>query len=309
MDNPDKANVLEPPFEWKSFYRIHSCKGLVLVDRDRPVLWNPFSNEYKVLRGPRLSPWGSSPLAKYGFAYDSRNNDYKIVRFVMQRNIYLHMWMQHWTEIYSLKSDSWKEVDNFPYPVPILNGTWGVHVEGALHTLVQENHDFPARIMGFDVGTEKHHEVEMPSCIGIYRDMNLDTISGCLSLICIDNIHVAIWVMKVYGSKKSWTRMMSINQPATSPYDTVKLLVYLKDCRRVVLNCNEHSLVWCDVGEKTEVDKLSVECSPYQFYAVPCVESLFSFRHIKRVARVRCSCHECQEKYRNSLKGMHQFAK
>ncbi|KAK4386742.1 F-box protein [Sesamum angolense] len=152
LDLLDKAHVIKPPFYYKSVDGISdSCNGIVLVMSEPPVLWNPFSREYRVL--PDCSVEYSTPLdsyskTAYGFGYDSRNDDYKN--------------------------------RGFSLPLPFLRGNWRVHLNGALHTLVEDPDSVDsARIMAFSLKTEKHYQVPMPSGIRIRAvDVSLDMIEG-----------------------------------------------------------------------------------------------------------------------------------
>ncbi|KAI3456543.1 hypothetical protein Pfo_013206 [Paulownia fortunei] len=281
LDLLDKAHVIKPPFYYKSVDGIsNSCNGIVLVMSEPPVLWNPFSREYKVL--PECSVEYSTGLESYskttyGFGYDSRNDDYKVIRVVEFRNEITHVWMYSETKIYGLKSNCWRRTESFPYPLPFLRGHWRVHVNGSLHTLVEDpDHIYAARIMAFSVESEKHYEVMMPPGIRIRNvDLSLDMIGGCLSVVCTHRSRVVIWVMKEYGVKESWIKLLSICPPAIEMGHFVKPLVYSREGDKVLLNCDEKRLVWY-VLRKRNVDDVSVDGIPFVFYAEACVESLIS---------------------------------
>ncbi|KAL0363150.1 UNVERIFIED_CONTAM: F-box protein CPR1 [Sesamum calycinum] len=281
LDSLDKTHVIKPPFYYKSVDGIsNSCNGIVLVMSEPPILWNPFSRDYKVL--PECSveypvELDSYSKTSYGFGYDSTNDDYKIVRVVEFRNETTHVWTHSETTIYSLKSNCWRRIEGFPYPLPFLRGYWRVHINGALHTPVEELHIHEARIMAFSVEREKHYEVTMPPGIrtrGV--DMSLDVIGGCLSLVCAQRSRVVIWVMKEYGVKESWTKLLSICPPAIERDHFVKPLAYSREGDKILLNCDDKRLVWYDLSKKT-VENVSVDGMPFIFYAEACVESLISF--------------------------------
>ncbi|KAL0443031.1 UNVERIFIED_CONTAM: F-box protein CPR1 [Sesamum latifolium] len=213
----------------------------------------------------------------YAFGYDSTNDDYKVVRVVEFRNETTHAWTHSEATIYSLKSNCWRRIEDFPYPLPFLRGYWRVHVNGALHTPVEELHVHEARIMAFSVEREKHDEVMMPPGIrtrGV--DLSLDVIGGCLSLVCAQRSRVVIWVMKEYGVKESWTKLLSVSPPAIERDHFVKPLAYSREGDKILLNCDDKKLVWYDLSKKT-VENVSVDGMPFIFYAEACVESLISF--------------------------------
>ncbi|KAI3466516.1 hypothetical protein Pfo_023179 [Paulownia fortunei] len=304
LDSLDKAHVIKPPFYYKSVDGIsNSCNGIVLVMSDPPVLWNPFSRGYKVL--PDCSVEYPTPLdsyckTAYGFGYDSRNDDYKVVRVVEFRHKITHVWMASETKIYGRKSNYWRRIEGFPYPLPFLRGNWRVHVNGALHTLVDDPDNMDAaRIMAFSVQTEKHYQVMMPQGIRIRGvDVNLDVIGGCLSVVCTNRYRVVIWVMKDYGVKESWVKLLSISPPAIERNDFVKPLVYSSDGDKVLLNCDDKRLVWYDLRKKT-VENVTVDGMPFVFYAEVCVESLVLLDDRDEVKKQGQEKEKKKEKIRN----------
>lgn len=280
VDSPDKAHPIKQPFYYKSSDAIsNSCNGIVLVMSEPPVLWNPYSRDYKIL--PKCSvdqpdQLACFPKTTYGFGYDSRNDDYKVIRVVEFRSELSYALMSSDARIYSPKSNCWRKIESFPYQLPFLRGHWRVHVNGALHTLVETDHIFTVTIMAFSVESEKHYEVMMPPGIKM-RGVNpsLDVIDGCLALVCAHRSRVVIWLMKEYGVEKSWTRLFSICPPEIEPDDFVKPLVYSREGDRILLNCSDKRLVWYDYSKRS-VENVTVDGLPFVFYAEPCVETLIS---------------------------------
>ncbi|KAG8365362.1 hypothetical protein BUALT_Bualt18G0096800 [Buddleja alternifolia] len=279
LDSLDKAIVIKPPFYYKSVDGIsNSCNGLVLVMSAPPVVWNPFTRDYKVLPdcGDDVPiPLDSYSKTAYGFGYDSRNDDYKVVRVSEFRNDLTHVWMCSRSMIYSLRSNSWRRIEGFPYPLPFLRGNWRVHVNGALHTLVVDPDDVDsATIMAFSVHSEEHYQVTMPPGIRIREaDVSLDVIGGCLCVIYSKRSRVLIWVMKEYRVKESWFKLLSISLQSIEGNDFVKPLVYSRDGDKVLLNCDDKRLIWFDLRNKS-VENVLVDGMPFVFYAEFCVESL-----------------------------------
>ncbi|XP_045791066.1 putative F-box protein At3g16210 [Trifolium pratense] len=89
--------------------------------------WNPATHTFKILP---LSPLIESSLPNvdffrvqvitdiHGFGYDNLTNDYKIIRYVSitvehryYRNCIFNEYLNPFWEIYSLRSNSWKELD------------------------------------------------------------------------------------------------------------------------------------------------------------------------------------------------------
>lgn len=304
MEAFDKAHVIKPPFYYKSVDGISNpCNGIVLVMSDPPVLWNIFSREYRVL--PDCStelqaPFESYGKTAYGFGYDSVNDDYKVVRIAEFRHKMSHIWMASETKIYGLKSNSWRRIEDLPYPLPFLRGNWRVHVNGVLHTLVEDPEDMDAAvIMAFNVRTEKHSPMMMPPGIRIRGiDVSLDVIDGCLSVVCTSRYRVTIWVMKEYGVRDSWFKLLTISPPLIERNDFVKPLAYSRDRNRVLLNCDDKRLVWYDLGKKS-VEEIDVEGLPFVFYAEVCVETLVTLNGGVEVKRKVLPKEKKKEKIRS----------
>ncbi|KAL2495539.1 F-box protein CPR30 [Forsythia ovata] len=282
LDLLDKAIVIKPPFYYKSVDSIsNSCNGLLLVMSEPPVLWNPFSREYRILPDSSVeypSQFQCYSKINYGLGYDSMNDDYKVVRVVEFRNEISHEWICSETKVYSLKSNLWRRVDDFPYPLPFLKGIWRVHINDALHTLVEDSDNMylnrSVRIMAFSVETETHYEVPLPPDMLIKDlDMRLDVIGGCLCVVCNNKYRVNIWVMKKYGVSESWTKLLSIGVTKLEPNHIVRPLVYSEDDNKVLLNCDDKRLVWYDLRSKT-TEHINISGLPFVFYAEVCVESL-----------------------------------
>lgn len=284
LDLLDKAHAIKPPFYYKSVDSIsNSCNGLLLVMSEPPVVWNPFSRNHRILPESAVdypSEIHSYSKTTYGFGYDSRNDDYKVVRVVEFRNEISHEWIGSETKVYSLKSNLWRRVEDFGYPLPFLKGKWRVHINGALHTLVEDS-DYmylsrSVRIMAFSVETETHYTVPLPPDMLIKDlDMRLDVIGGFLCVVCSNKSRVNIWMMKEYGVSESWTKFLSIGVPEIERNDIVRPLVYSEHDNRVLLNCDDKRLVWYDLRTKT-IENVAVRGLPFVFYAEVCVESLIA---------------------------------
>ncbi|XP_051134001.1 F-box protein CPR1-like [Andrographis paniculata] len=290
LDAMDKAEVMKPPFYYKSVDWIsNSCHGIVLVMSDPPVLWNPFSTDYRVLPDCAVeyeTPAEAYPKTAYGFGYDSSNDDYKVVRIVEVRHKFSHVWIASEAKVYSLKSNSWRRIEDFPYPLPFLKGNWRVHVRGSMHTLVEDpNNEDEIRIMCFNVQTEKHYQMMLPQGVRTDGfDVTLDVLDGNLSMVCTKRQRIVIWVMNDYGVKESWFKLLSVSTPAIERNDIVKPLVYSKDGKMVLLNCDDKRLIWYDLRTKA-IEEVIVEGMPFVFYAESCVETLISLNNKQEIKK------------------------
>lgn len=227
-----QSHAVQTPVDFlTSDYMSNSCNGLILVSA-KPLLflWNPFSRRKKILpSASTIEPTTEHSRELYGLGYNSRNNDYKIIRVVEFRNA-AQQWINSKTEIYSLKLNSWKCVQSFPYPLPLSLGNLGIHVNGTLHALVEDfslvHSNTSIRIVCFSVEEEKRYELMLPTYIPIENvKLELHMLRESLCLTSISKSRVDTWVMN--GSEESWSQLLSVSRtmihPAPVPYSLMPL--------------------------------------------------------------------------------------
>lgn len=188
-----------------------SCDGLVCVLVGRTYtsphsifLWNPCTRDYKIL--PDVGE--SSYVWKYGFGYDYKSDDYKVVITLMdygpdQTRIYKSM-------LYTLRTKSWRRIQDYPHDGNTVDSKSSVFVRGALHWLVKINSTMV--INALDLASETYLQVPKPDYSSFDNDYRLGTSSGCLFIQlpnCSANQY-ELWVMKEYGVRESWTKSIII---------------------------------------------------------------------------------------------------
>nr|XP_023924673.1 F-box protein CPR1-like [Quercus suber] len=111
--------------------------GLVFVHSNTGELaiWNPLIRRYRKL--PTLEKTCPSTMIALGFGYDTRNDDYKVMRVVQFLN------KEFDVKMYSLKSKSWKNIKEQWPKKGWTRSSKSVSVNGALHWLVAEHKQSP----------------------------------------------------------------------------------------------------------------------------------------------------------------------
>ncbi|GFP82748.1 F-box protein cpr30 [Phtheirospermum japonicum] len=277
--NPKKARVSKTPFVGEEIQGIsNTCDGLVVVTADLfgPLaLWNPFLKRHVNFPDSpsKCSDPGYFPNVLYGLGYDSKNDDYKVVRNFEYKNIKTHQLVCSKTEVYTFKSNVWKEVQPFPCSLSYTYQLWVGPVNGSLHMLCTDKSRLHSKIVGFSVENENYFEMMFPK--GTNNVMGLDLLGGCLSMACCNTeSQINIWVMKEYGLRESWTNLISIVNPVCdNPSDCFKPLVYSEDGQKVLMYGNRSKFVWYDLKRKT-MEKVKVGGVPYLIQLEPCVQSL-----------------------------------
>ncbi|KAH7864988.1 hypothetical protein Vadar_000866 [Vaccinium darrowii] len=261
-ENSDTAVELDCPFkvpnrliQVKGF-----CDGLVCVAIKREVfLWNPSTGEFMMLPDVDL-PYHY--FASYGFAYDESIDDYKVVGLFLSSSSYE-------VQVYTLRSDSWRRIGDFPHFVPPKG--FGTFVNRALHWSV--TNEFNDNIVSLDLAKETFGEILEPEYgDGCLHKIFLEVLNGCLCIVryCDPNACVDVWIMKEYGIKESWTKLFVI------PYlsHQIDRLFMLKNGEVLLLHI-QSQFVQYSPKDGTFSHLTVHNCSAF-FSADPYVESLVS---------------------------------
>ncbi len=192
------------------------CNGLFCLGNHRVInLWNPSIRKFKSFR---LMPWLTRPHNRFavGIAYDSRNDDHKIVRMVSFQGFIGVIALPAVAEVYTLSTDSWRRimisVDSLSGYIDDIDESPCVFFNGALHCLAKVG-DYKF-ILSFDINDESFREIMLPGNYLNRSDRHFEQLvvfKGSLALIVFvegedgerDICH--IWVMREYGVVNSWT--------------------------------------------------------------------------------------------------------
>jgi F-box interacting protein len=229
IHNHNKSN----PTYHLSYRVVGTCNGLVCLSvfslRGAPwpiILWNPSIRKVRFLPRPgRPSDGCTSGLGdNYFFGYDSRINDYKVVRIVMET--YLDTTVE--VEVWSLaRGGAWKSLNN---NVPVGSALDTYHhafVNGAIHWVQdyetnqqqeeeeEEEEECIVSIVALDMADESFRNLEIrqtrrecPPRISKYHG---DGDQCWLALFeFVSHSSYNLWVMKEYGVAESWTKLFNV---------------------------------------------------------------------------------------------------
>ncbi len=283
FDSLDRAIELDHPLKTPHLGTeiLGSCNGLLCLynGEEDVVLWNPSTRKYKKLPVTIMEfPHDGFCVCQfviYGFGYDEKSDDYKVVRLVQFYADDNDLWESE-VKVYSLKNDSWNRVQDCPYYLynPCSSGTLA---SGALHWLVNPKvkSDRTNLILAFDLAVEEYRLVPQPDFYDKNSSMDVGVLGGCLTILYNHNRHrLDVWVMKEYGVKESWTKLYSVQ-----PFEYMFPVAYSK-CgeevllEKVMLEKNSKRLVWYDLKNNKRVKNVKIRGVPDWFEPFICWGSL-----------------------------------
>ncbi|KAM1166125.1 hypothetical protein ACFX2G_025897 [Malus domestica] len=256
LDNDSFLEHSKPQLPVQSFNEcfrvVGSCNGLLLLSDDYLtetnsfILWNPSIRKFVSLAKPHAPT--SSCYSICGFGFDSKKNDYKVVKLVYLRQ---DDQGQACPEIglYSLNSGSWKTITATSPNYVIAQTFWSqVFVHGAVHWIASRRKENGLRnvILSLDVSDETFKEIELPEDLARVLPTKYMAISAAGKSIAVkhydQNIH-SIWIMREYGVVDSWTKKFSIDTHVIPNFRVVQIM----GCRKN----GEFLLEMYDHGRKT----------------------------------------------------------
>ncbi|KAI9109328.1 hypothetical protein K1719_019672 [Acacia pycnantha] len=277
-----------PLFEqngWALF--VSTCNGLVCLadcysplDYQTILIWNPLLRKYLVLPKPIKTSKERERLEYsvcLGFGFDSRNNDYKVVRLM---NHCRTQETPH-VEVYSLVSCSWRSITVRVPQFRLHNMRWTplvMFVNGAVHWVVSRRRSvglYDTFILLFDVTEETFRELALPRQSGWIHSRLLVVEGGHLLAVVNQRYRNQqlvsnIWVMKEYGIAESWTELFEFDY---SHYGGISDILALTRSGKVVMDLVDGAIVLVDpIKELVEPLAHPAYCKTY---AGSCVECLF----------------------------------
>ncbi|XP_028081287.1 F-box protein CPR1-like [Camellia sinensis] len=258
------------------------CNGLLCLSfrNVEVVLSNPSTRKYLEL--PLLPieiPVASCRMfvVFYGLGYDSVSDDYKVMR-ITQFNGAGFVHFESKVRVYSLKSDYWRKVGDFPHHLK-LDPCTGLLVGGALHWSVNPKPmlvDGPRALIAFDLGSEEYRMVPLPECGAVDFHLKFAVLDGCLCVL--HHYHkkgIDLWVMKEYGVKESWTKLIYIENSNVINCFAIYLepLAYSKNGKKVLFQHNSQRFLWYNLERKT-VEMVEIYGKPDVLETTVCLGSL-----------------------------------
>ena len=223
FDQIQQLDFLVASRQSRHFILINFVNGLYcLNEHDRIIVWNPSIIKCITLPKPSITIKTHGPISCcLAFGFDSRTNDYKVVRFAFQ--FVLEELDTPIVEVYSLSEGSWRIISASATLQPEIRFKYGIgnaaSLNGAIHVAATDWKNAPRPlVLTFDLSDEVFREISVPN--GMFREGDLVSTSvfqGLLSLLCYATDEdtgekcCSIWVMKEYGIVESWTKQFTVD--------------------------------------------------------------------------------------------------
>ena len=202
---------------WGYFELVGSANGLFCLHQGKDFhLWNPCIRKFITLPTPCLFP------CFLGFGFDSRNNDYKVVKIARSAEFSLYQVSQPRVEVYSVSERSWRVArGGVSCPARItcsLLHQQPAFLNGALHFAANDWGDAQSLVvLSFDLSDEAFRVISLPNGnFGLGAKIGISVFNGLLSLLSYECQHgssvqcCSVWVMKEYDVVDSWIKLFTI---------------------------------------------------------------------------------------------------
>ena len=188
-----------------------TCNGLIFLADDSYrqcyIIYNPCVRKFVKLPKPNINFFSHGDDDASGFGFDSKTNDYKVVRFVtstVQKG-------KPPVEVYSLSTGKWRMVTALPPIAVPRDYDSSAFVNGALHwvALRRPTNELHIFVMVFDLGEEVFREIALPK---LWMRFSISAYGNSLALLQFSDHcpRIGIWVMKDYADASSWTKILTL---------------------------------------------------------------------------------------------------
>jgi len=264
---PDEEDDDDGPFQEDNYgFEIShsvSFNGILCLESEfygerRVVLWNPTTNEFKLLPLPENNPSWYILADHYQIGYDHVKDDYKMIRYTRYSpkiNPYKHVPSEHFWEMYSLSSNSWKKINvNMP---PSYWTRQQVYLDGVSHRW--DKTETNTYLVPFDFCKESFITTPIPSYVYDSLDFplvrrRLMVLNGSIAFMVHDTeastFHISI--LGELGVKESWTKLFIVG-----PLPCLDHLIGARKKGNTLFRKKDSQLAWFDLSTRM-IDEIGV---------------------------------------------------
>ncbi|KAL2506503.1 F-box/kelch-repeat protein [Abeliophyllum distichum] len=203
----------------------------------------------------------------YGFGFDDLDDDYKVVETCGARSNYEY---SAEVKIYSLRKNSWRQIEQWPgYYV---SDATSVFAGGAFHWTTIYNGCW--HLTSLNLATEMYGEVPLPDNeINMHTALWLGVLRGCLCLVCNFSTHSDVWMMKEYGVRESWTKLICFKDIKDYQYEA-QMPLYMSESGIVLMKHGSTLKLYNSNDVTSNGREICSFDSEYEYEAITYMESL-----------------------------------
>ncbi|OAY44853.1 F-box protein CPR1 [Manihot esculenta] len=244
---------------------VGSCNGILCLSDDvngvytnRAALWNPSVRKIVTIPSPNITlDSGGQLFHSLGFGFDSKLDDYKLVRVVYMEDNNFGIDIPPLVEIYSLRRRCWRLIR---HDLKYFNtaSAQSAFVNGACHWAAykpKNGNGVCNVIVSFALGEEAFGEMLVPKClVDKYLFMDVAAFDGSLLLVPFHEMTgeedwFSVWMMKKYGDVESWIKLFNI-----SHLEGIQRLVAVRPNGKFLLAKEDGKLVFYDPNTEEILD-------------------------------------------------------
>ena len=213
---PTSAIELKYPLKLPDWYPqlVGSCDGLLCfaTGEDRILLWNPSTRIFK--ESPCLKQKNTKPgsFTVFGFGYDHLNDAYKVVAIFCYGGGSARRYRTN-VHVWTLGNNYWRRIQAFPRGF-LPTGDSGKFVNGTLNWVANSLTASTWDIVSLDLANESYGQILQPDYENVQIQQSLGVLRDCICILCDYCTHSDVWIMKEYGVKESWTKLLTISYSA-----------------------------------------------------------------------------------------------
>ncbi|KAM3741716.1 hypothetical protein ACB098_07G017600 [Castanea mollissima] len=184
-----------------------TCNGLIFLANDSyghcySIIYNPCVRKFVKLPKPNFNFSSHGGSKASGFGFDSKTNDYKVVRFVTLEQKGQKGKSPPVVEVYSLSTGKWRMVTALPPVGAACDSDSNAFVNGALHWVAfrKTRNELVFR----EIALPKPSDQCVRVCISSYGN------SLALLQFFFHRLRFSVWVMKDYADASSWTKIITL---------------------------------------------------------------------------------------------------
>ncbi|KAA0057361.1 F-box protein CPR30-like [Cucumis melo var. makuwa] len=284
-----------PYVNWnQNFKLVGSSNGLLCLLGQNVFFWNPSIQRFLALPWPSdiFTVYGSPYKYALGFGFDSRANDFKLVRLVYIEGgppVYDYE-LPPRVELYQLSTGSWRQITDSAPCYEILKSQWTqIFMNEAVHWIafIRNRRGFRCVILRFHMDGEYFSTIPLPDCLvnEFPQNLKVAVLGGELCVLqCgwypFGNRYVSsVWMLRKYDVVESWTKILSVD-----PSQGLGMALGCRENGEMLMTSRNGELVSYK-PENQIVKGLGIRGAQDSFFLDTFVESLALLNEGKRIVK------------------------